>query len=1009
MRLNSLLTALFVVLALAGPTGAQPARPAPAAPTTVQGKWRAWEQHQALDRASLFHGLEWRNIGPVVMGGRIVDIESVPGEPYTFYVAYASAGVWKTVNNGVSFEPLFDDQPGLIVGDIAVAPSQPQTIWVGTGENNSSRSSYGGLGMFRSDDGGASWSHRGLDGTDRIGRVLIDPRNPDRVLVGAIGKLYTKGGDRGIFLTEDGGANWTHVLNTAADDDETGVIDMVLDPSNPDVVYAAAWQRSRRPWDFVEGGNGSAVYKSTDAGKSWRKLGGGLPSGENVGRIGLAISKSNPSTLYVSIDNQELLPESEWELGDAPVTAKRIRKMSKADFLAQDPEAIEDFIRGNDLDTSLDAAKLIEMIESDELTLDALLDELDDANANLFNTDIRGLEVYRSDDAGASWKRTHREPIREVAYTYGYYFGQIRVAPDNPDRVFCLGVPAIVSEDGGKSWSGMNGRGVHVDHHELWMDDNFPERMILGNDGGLDISYDGGATWLKMDRQPVGQFYTVHVDMEDPYNVYGGLQDNGTLKGSSQSRPALDEWSFVGGGDGMYVQTDSRDGTLYTGFQFGYYFRSGPAGRATVRPRDKLGEPALRYNWSTPILLSPHNEDVLYFGANRLYRSLDQGTSWTPISDDLTAATERGDVPFGTITSLSESPLQFGLIWAGTDDGQVQVSGDGGVSWSNVSAGLPRDRWVTRVEASRFELDRAYVSLNGYRDDDAVAYIYLTEDRGASWKSMVGLPAEPVNVIREDPVNADVLYVGTDRGVYVSLDRGGTWQGLPSGLPNVPVHDLVVHPRERELVIGTHGRSVYILDALPIQELDAETQQSDVAIFPVEDQSYSRGWQGRRSRWFHRPEDAPEIHVPFWSKVDGNATLTVLDADERPLRRLEMEVRRGVNRFDWDLLLDEPIALAAEKAAQKKDDGSKKRKQPKRKKDRDKTAADASKDKGKLTQTPWAEAVRLGWPLYVTPGDYTLRVKVGEAAAETAFKVTAPTPRTPRQQPEPKIRGQKDD
>ena len=405
------------------------------------------------------------------------------------------------------------------------------------------------------------------------------------------------------------------------------------------MIYAAAWERSRRPWNFVEGGKGSGIWKSTDGGDTWSRLGGEtspgtgangtFPRGEHVGRIGLAISPSQPRTIYASLDNQELLPEELWDLGDGAVTAKRLRKMSKEDFLAQDPEEIETFIRGSDLDTSLDAETLIEMIENDELTLADLLAELDDANANLFNTDIRGIEVWRSDDAGATWRRTHEEPIRQVVYTYGYYFGQIRVAPDDPDRIYVLGVPLITSDDGGKTFSGINGRDVHVDHQSFWIDPETPERVITGNDGGLDVSYDGGKSWLKLDAQPIGQFYTVAVDLADPYNVYGGLQDNGVLKGSSRSRPGIDRWQRIGGGDGMYVQIDPRDNaTTYLGLQFGYYFRQGPGGRQQVRPRDKLEEPALRYNWSSPIQLSEHNADVLYFGANKLYRSLDQGETW---------------------------------------------------------------------------------------------------------------------------------------------------------------------------------------------------------------------------------------------------------------------------------------------------------------------------------------------------------------------------------------------
>ena len=1002
-------TALFAAL-LTSPLAAE--RPAPSPPAAFDDRQTAWQRHQQLDAESLFQGLEWRNVGPVVQGGRVVDIESVPGEPYTFYVAYASGGLWRTTNNGVTFEPLFDDQPVIIMGDVELDPQNPETLWVGTGENNSSRSSYGGYGVFRSDDAGATWRHMGLGDSDRIGRIRVDPRDSKRVYVASLGKLYTSGGERGVYRTTNGGETWEQIL---AGDDVTGFTDLAFEPGNPDVLYAAAWERSRRPWDFVEGGEGSALWKSTDAGDNWTRLEGGLPKGAHVGRIGLATSASQPSTIYASLDNQELLPEEQWDLGDGAITAKRLRKMSKEDFLAQDPEEIEDFIRSSDLDSSLDADKLIEMIEDGELTLQDLLDELDDANANLFNTDIRGIEVWRSDDAGATWRRTHEEPLRQVVYTYGYYFGQIRVAPDDSERVYLLGVPLIHSRDGGKTFESINGRGVHGDHQAFWVDPNYPDRLITGNDGGLDVSYDGGKSWLKLDAQPVGQFYTVEVDMADPYNVYGGLQDNGVLKGSSRSRPGIDPWQRIGGGDGMYVQVDPRDNqTTYLGLQFGYYWRIGKGERRSARPRDKLKEPALRYNWSSPIQLSEHNSDVLYFGANKLYRSLDQGETWKPISPDLSRSPMRGDVAFATLTSISESPLEFGMLWAGTDDGYVHFTDDGGREWRDVSGSLPRDRWVTRVEASRHERERAYVSLNGYRDDDLTTYLYVTEDSGATWTSLAaGLPAEPINVVREDPVNPDVLYVGTDRGAYTSLDRGATWQALPAGMPNVPVHDLVVHPRERELVAGTHGRSVFILDALPIQKLNGEVREQAVHVFPVEDVTFDRSWRGRRSPWFHDPLDDPEVKVPFWTSAEGNVELLIQDDNGRDLRRLELAAARGVNTFTWDLLLDPEAALAAEQAALQddaeaedaEDDASKKKRGKRKQAEKDK----AEPKKGVRAKTPWAEAVRLGRPLYVTPGSYMLVVRTAAGEAETKLEIKPPEPRQPRMKKEPKIRGQKDD
>jgi photosystem II stability/assembly factor-like uncharacterized protein len=1001
----------FLLSALLLPLPALAERPRPADPSTEGERTTAWQKHLELDQSSLFKGLSWRNVGPVVQGGRVVDIESVPGEPYTFYVAYASGGLWRTTNNGVTFEPLFDDQPTLIMGDIAVDPQNPQTIWVGTGEHNSSRSSYGGLGLFRSDDAGATWRPAGLAESDRIGRIVIDPRDSNRVYVAVLGKLYTKGGQRGLYRTTNGGERWEKVLDAGgAENAYTGFIDLVIDPTNPDVLYATSWERSRRPWNFVEGGPGSGIWKSTDGGTTWKRLEGGFPQGEHVGRIGLALAPSQPQTLYACLDNQEPLPEEQWDLGTSPVNAKRLRKMTKEEFLTQDPEEIESFIRNNDLDSSLDAAGLIEMVKNDQLSLEDILAELDDANANLFNTDIRGLEIWRSDDGGTSWRRTHQEPLRQVVYTYGYYFGQIRVDPQDVDRIYVVGVPMVTSGDGGKTFEGMTGSEVHADHHAVWIDPRFPQRVLLGNDGGLDISYDGGKSWVKLDAEPVGQFYTVAVDMAEPYNIYGGLQDNGVLKGSSLSRAGIETWERIGGGDGMYVQIDPRDNlTTYLGFQFGFYGRIHAEGHAEVRPRDKLGEPALRYNWTTPILLSSHNHDILYFGANKLYRSLDQGTTWTAISPDLTSSEHRGDVPFATLTTIAESPLTFGLLWTGTDDGHVHVSKDGGVEWQEVSQAFPTDRWVTRVEPSHHVEERAYVSLSGYRDDDITAYLYATEDLGATWTSLAaGLPAETINVVKEDPVNQDVLWLGTDRGAYVSLDRGHTWQGLPAGLPNVPVHDLVVHPRERELVVGTHGRSIFVLDALPAQELTPAVRKEPVHLFPVEDVVYQRSWQSQPSLWFHDPDlELRKVDIPFWTAEAGTAKLQVLDSEGHEIRSLSLETERGVNTFTWDLLFDEQLGLAAEKARNEAGEGEEKTKKGKKK--HTKEDDEQTPERGMLAKTPWAEAVRLDRPLHVTPGSYTLRVTVGEGKAETPLEMNPPEPWEPREKKKAKMRGEKDD
>lgn len=1025
----------ILVGALLGATTAAIGAPAITPSDAPTAAWQSWQQHENLQQASLFHGLHWRSIGPMVQGGRVVDVESIPGQPYGFYVAYATGGVWKTSNNGVTFSPLSDAMPTMISGDIAVDPNLPKRLWLGSGEANASRSSYGGMGVFVSDDEGASFRHAGLSDVDRIARIVVHPKDSQHVCVAAIGRLYSEGGRRGVFCTRDGGANWTQSLIGSG---HTGAIDLAMDPKNPKVLYAAMWDHARSAWKFSESGAQSGIYKSSDGGDTWARLAGGFPQGDHVGRIGLAVSASQSNVVYASVDNWEDLPASEQDLGDRPLSARRLKTMTKQQFIAQDPDEIEAFIRGSDFDTELDAKTLIARIESDELKVQDLIDALNDAEAALFNTDIRGLEIYRSDDAGATWKRTHDKPLSEVTYTYGYYFGQIRVAPDDANRIYVLGMPLVGSSDGGKTFSGMNHPDVHVDHHAWWIDPLNPRRLLNGNDGGVDVSYDGGLSWLKLDRQPVGQFYSVNVDMDEPYNVYGGLQDNGTLKGSSKSRWELGEdWSMIGGGDGMHVAVDTRDNTIYTGYQFGFYGRNGPDDRGEVRPREKLKEPALRYNWNTPVILSTHNPDVVYYGANKLFRSFDKGKTWAAISNDLTTSRSRGNVPYATITSVSESAKQFGLLWAGTDDGNVWVTTGGGNDWRNVSARLP-DFWVSRVIASSHALKRAYVTLNNYRNDDATAMVYVTDDLGASWRSISSnLPGEAVNVVREDPVNGDVLYVGTDRGVYVSINRGGSWQTFDAGLPNVPVHDLVIHPRDREIVAGTHGRSVWIADVLPVQELTEKVQAESVHVFPIDPEQADRGWRSRPSRWFDETPDLPKSTISFWAVSDGQARLRVLDEKKHALREISIDARRGINTIEWDLLVDQTLALAAE-AANNQADKAAAEKAATDKAATDKAAAanvDAEKadakpddaaapteqasatdskpkaddNKGKLAKTPYAESARLGQRLYLSPGDYTIELAMNGASSTSKFKLKAPEPYKPRAPAKPKLRGRDDD
>lgn len=976
--------ALLFATALAA--GSVEARPRGHGPATPEQREAAWQQHQRMEQASPFRGLAWRSIGPVVQGGRVVDIESVPGQPYTFYVAYATGGVWKTTNNGGSFEPLTDRLFNTVTGDIAVDPSRPDTLWVGAGEPNAARSNYGGHGVYVSHDGGASFRHTGLADADRIARILVDPRDGDRVFVAAAGRLYSPGGSRGVFLSEDGGDSWRQVL--AGEGEWTGASDLVMHPSDPDTLYAALWDRKRTPWHFTESGPGSSVHKSTDGGRTWQRL-AGFPSGAGIGRIALDIARSRPDTVYASIDLWRELPEGLQHAGDRPLSPRRLAAMDREEFLRQDPEEVEAFIRRSDLPVEIDAKSLLADVRSGKVGLDDLRARLRDANAALFDSDVWGLTVWRSDDAGGAWRQTHDAPLRNVVHSFGYYFGQIRVDPADAERVYALGVPLIVSEDGGATFSGYaNHRDVHVDHHALWIDPHYPDRILLGNDGGIDISHDRGITWRRMDAQPVGQFYTIYADMAEPYNVYGGMQDNGTMKGSSRTRWEFgQDWTFLNGGDGMYVAVDDEGKHTYTGWQFGNYSRIDADGkRHEVRPRSPLAEPPLRYNWNSPVILSPHNPQIVYFGSNRLYRSMDRGRSFTAISPDLTSATERGNVPFATVTTVSESPLRFGLLAVGTDDGHVHVSRDGGLAWQAVDARLPARRWVSRVELSRHVERRLYASLNGYRQDDDRVYLFASEDLGGRWRDIgAGLPAEPVNVVREDPVNPEVLYVGTDRGVYVSLDRGGSWASLDGNLPNVPVHDLVVHPRDRELVAGTHGRSAWVVDVLPVQELTPAVRAAPVHLFHIDPVQADRGWRREPDPWFDRPEFLPSLSGTVWAAAAGTVRFSLVDGNEQTVARFEREVVAGLNSFEWDLALDRDLALAAEAVAL------------------DKVAADQREQR---QHHRYAESVRLGHRLFPLPGKYTLRAEAGGGSAATPLEIKAPRALEPRLVPRYRLRGE---
>lgn len=935
----------------------------------------AWDHHQDMRNNTPYAGVTWRNVGPIFQGGRAVDVIRPHDQPHVIYVGYASGGVWKSTNNGTTFTPITDHLPSQIVGSLAIDPNDSNILWLGTGENNSSRSSYGGMGVYQSKDGGETWAYKGLGSSDRIGRILVDQNDSNTIYVAALGKLYTKGGQRGLYRSTDGGDSWETLIEGKG---YTGFIDVAQTPEG--VLIATAWDRSRKAWDFVEGGKGSAVYRSEDGGDNWDKVTQGLPYGAHMGRLGITTSVSNPNVVYLSLDNQTPLSESEWDLGDQAVTTKRLKYMDKDEFLSQDVKAIESWLRANAFPKKMTGESVVEQVKADELKPQDLIDQLADDNANLFNVDIRSLEIYRSDDAGKSFRRTHEEDIQGVVYSYGYYFGQIKVDPNDEDTVYATGVPLIKSTDGGQTWASAWNSTTHADFQALWINPKHSNHIMVGNDGGVDESHDGGKTWKKIDQQPVGQFYTIAVDMEKPYNIYGGLQDNGTLKGSSQNDWTRGEsWERLFGGDGMHVNIDDEDKLTYVGYQFGNYFRLGSKAPKSITPPNYVGEESLRKNWNSPVMLSTHNLDIVYFAGQKLFRSMNKGNDWVEISGDLTRSKKRGNVPFATITSVSESPLKFGLIWAGTDDGLVWVTDNGGEDWRQVNKKLPQDKWVSRVMASPHKKKRAWLSLNGYRDDDIKPYLYLTKDLGKSWKNKAkGLPNETINVVKEDPKNEHVVYVGTDKGIYVSTDMGDSWDMLGQDLPTVPVHDLIVHPRENELVLGTHGRSVFVADVAPIQTL-GETKEGDLTIFPIEEIKEKGSWDRKPFPWAYTDDKKDLLPIHIWSAQAGEATLSITDEHESVLFKTDTTLQAGLNQWAWDYQVDEAMAIEAEQQALAKQDS-----------DESDQDADSDSDSGLVNKAkiPYAESKRLGHPPYIEPGTYHLTVKLpGEAKHSREFTV----------------------
>ncbi len=890
--------------------------------TSAADRMQGIGKRKALEQNSLLKNLKFRNIGPSIMSGRAVDVEVNPDDPSEFYVAYASGGLWYTKNNGQSFSPVFDKEDVITIGDIAV-DWKTRNIWVGTGEANSSRSSYAGNGIYQSTDSGKTWEYKGLPESHHIGKIMLHPSDPNTLWVAALGHLYSPNKERGVYKTVDGGQTWKQVLYM---DENTGAIDLAIDPTNATILYASMWHRERRAWNFTESGASSGIYKSIDGGEHWTlitKEGSGFPTGEGVGRIGMAIYPGNSKLVYAILDNQFHKKEEE-KKDTAVIITKDLKDISKENFLKLDDKKLNDFLKSHSFPEKYSASVVKDLIRKDSIRPTDVTEYLNDANNSLFDTPIIGAEIYKSYDAGATWKKVNTGDLHNLSYTYGYYFGKIFVSPFNPDKIIICGLPLVMSTDGGKTFKSIDGDNTHGDHHCVWMSTKKDGHIIICNDGGLNISYDDGKNWFKANTPAVGQFYSVAVDMERPYNVYGGLQDNGVWTGPStntENSSWLQEgqypFKFIAGGDGMQVQVDTRDNaTVYTGSQFGYYARinKNSGDNKDVKPKNNLGEPNYRFNWQTPIWLSRHNQDILYMGTNRFHRSMNKGDDMKVLSDDLTMHDKKGDVPYNTITTIVESPLKFGLIYLGTDDGLVWVSKDDGYTWKKISDQLPQGLYTSRVSPSNFKEGTVYVSLNGYRFDHFLPYLFVSEDYGTTWKPISSdLPDEPINVVKEDLKNENILYAGTDNGLYVSFNKGKSFTTMNGGLPRVAVHDLALHPRENEIVLGTHGRSIYIAKLDELQQLNDSLLQKPLFAFNVPDITFNKNW-GKKFDPFGESPFTSSVTIPFYIKENGITRIQIKSEKGLSLYSLNDTSEAGLNYVKYDLEMDSSVVKAFEKS-----------------------------------------------------------------------------------------------
>lgn len=806
-------------------------------------------QQTAPINDATFKALQFRSIGPAIMGGRIDDFAVVESNPHIIYTATASGGLWKTTNNGVTWEPLFDNQPVSSIGDVTIAPSNPDIVYVGTGEPNNRQSSSWGDGVYKSTDAGKTWTNIGLKDSHHIARIAIDPKNPDIVYVAAVGHLWGANKERGLFKTTDGGKTWT---NTKFINEDTGFIDLAMDPSDANTLYAAAYQRRRTPSGFHGGGPGSGLYKTTDGGQTWTKLAGGLPAGD-AGRIGIDIYRQDPKIVYITYEH----------------------------------------------------------------------------------TNESG--IYRSEDKGATWTKISATNPRPM------YYSKIRIDPTNDQRIYVLGASWYTSDNGGKMLTANQFTRIHGDYHAMWINPTNSNHLVVGSDGGIHFSYDKGRTWDYVNTIPLAQFYEVGFDFRKPYWIYGGLQDNGSWGAPSHTLNMTgvsnDEWMRVGGGDGFYTVVDPKDPTtVYVESQNGNISRLNLTTTEAkfIRPRADENTPEpYRFDWDSPIVISPHNNRKILFGGNRLFISTDRGDSWDTITPDLTKNIDRnklaimGVVPkpnvlsghdgqdnYSQLVTIAESPVKEGVIWVGSDDGNVQVSRDNGKTWQNVTdkiPGVPKNTYVTRVIASAAREGRAYVTFDGHRNDDFKPYVFATEDFGETWQTITNNLPHPVHVIREHPRNQNLLFAGTEFGLWTSFNRGGSWFNLRSNLPTVPIEDIQIHPRDNDLILGTHGRGVWILDDISALEgMNGTVAASDAHLFDIRPAMMWRvynhkGSTGHKTFVAQNPPAGALVNYYLRGEAKEKPKLTILDRSGQVVRELNGTNNAGVQRIVWDLRHQSPL------------------------------------------------------------------------------------------------------